>query len=273
MLEEFDNAKRTYLIDGHAPVQGQIFTNPDLARTYEQLAKGGRDAYYKGAIAQTIDAYFKRIGGDLRYADFAAHTGNWVDPVGVNYRGYDVYELPPNTQGVAALQMLKMLEGFDLKKMGRGSADALHVMVEAKRLAFEDLAKFYADPATYDAPIDRADFGFIRRAASRADRHGARQSERCARRRQAEAGRHDVSHDRRQGRHDGVVDSVELPRHGFGTGRRRPRLHVSGPRRTVRAGSASSQRLCARQAAVSNHHSGFRHERRQAVHELRRDGR
>ncbi len=152
-LEEFDNAKHTYLIDGRAPLQGQIFTNPDLARTYEQLAKGGRDAYYKGAIAQTIDRYFKRIGGDLRYADFAAHTGNWVDPVGVNYRGYDVYELPPNTQGVAALQMLKMLEGFDLKKMGRGSADALHVMVEAKRLAFEDLAKFYADPATYDAPI------------------------------------------------------------------------------------------------------------------------
>ena len=153
MPEEIDNAKRTYLIDGKAPVQGQIFMNPDLARTYERLAKDGRDAYYKGAIARTIDAYFKRIGGDLRYADFAAHAGAWVDPVGVNYRGYDVYELPPNTQGVAALQMLKMLEGFDLKKMGRNSADALHVMVEAKRLAFEDLAKFYADPATYDAPI------------------------------------------------------------------------------------------------------------------------
>jgi gamma-glutamyltranspeptidase / glutathione hydrolase len=155
MLEESDNAKRTYLIDGKAPVQGQIFTNPDLARTYDLIAAGGRDAYYKGAIAQTIDRYFKRIGGDLRYEDFAAHTGTWVEPVGVNYRGYRVYELPPNTQGVAALQMLKMLEGYDLKKMGRGSADALHVMVEAKRLAFEDLAKFYADPATYDAPIEQ----------------------------------------------------------------------------------------------------------------------
>ncbi len=153
MLEEFDNARQTYLIGGKAPVQGQIFTNPDLARTYDLLVKGGRDAYYKGTIAKTIDSYFKRIGGDLRYADFAAHTGNWVEPVGVNYRGYDVYELPPNTQGVAALQMLKMLEAFDLKKMGRGSADALHVMVEAKRLAFEDLSKFYADPAFYDAPI------------------------------------------------------------------------------------------------------------------------
>jgi gamma-glutamyltranspeptidase / glutathione hydrolase len=153
MIEESANAKATYLIDGKAPAQGQIFKNPDLARTYEMLAKDGRDAYYKGPIAKTIDAYFKRIGGDLRYEDFAAHTGNFVDPVGVNYRGYDVYELPPNTQGMAALQILKIIEGYDLKKMGRNSADALHVMVEAKRLAFEDLAKFYADPAYYDPPL------------------------------------------------------------------------------------------------------------------------
>ena len=152
-IEEIANAKATYLIDGQAPRQGQIFKNTDLARTYELIARDGRDAYYKGPIAKTVDAYFKRIGGDLRYEDFAAHTGDWVEPVGVKYRGYDVFELPPNTQGVAALQILKILEGFDLKKMGRGSADALHVMVEAKRLAFEDLAKFYADPATYDPPI------------------------------------------------------------------------------------------------------------------------
>ncbi len=152
-IEEFENAKGTYLIAGKPPAEGQVFKNPDLAKTYTMLAKDGRDAYYKGPIAKTIDAYFKRIGGDLRYEDFAAHKGQWVDPVGVNYRGYDVYELPPNTQGVAALQILKMIEGFDLKKMGRGSADALHVMVEAKRLAFEDLAKFYADPATYNAPV------------------------------------------------------------------------------------------------------------------------
>jgi gamma-glutamyltranspeptidase/glutathione hydrolase len=153
LIEEIDNAKRTYLINGQPPREGQIFKNPDLAHTYDLLAKGGRDAYYKGPIAKTIDAYFKRIGGDLRYEDFASHTGDFVDPVGVNYRGYDVYELPPNTQGVAALQILKMLEAYDLKKMGRGSADALHVMVEAKRLAFEDLAKFYADPATYNMPV------------------------------------------------------------------------------------------------------------------------
>ena len=172
-IEEFENAKATYLIDGKTPRHGQIFKNPNLAHTYELLAKGGRDAYYKGAIAKTIDAYFKRIGGDLRYEDFAAHKGDWVDPVGVNYRGYDVYELPPNTQGVAALQMLKMLEAYDLKKMGLGSADALHVMVEAKRLAFEDLAKFYADPAFYHAPISElisSDYATKRRALISMDR-------------------------------------------------------------------------------------------------------
>ncbi len=166
-IEEIANAKATYLIDGKPPAHGQIFKNPDLARTYDLLAEGGRDAYYKGAIAKTIDAYFKRIGGDLRYEDLAAHKGDWVEPVGVNYRGYDIFELPPNTQGVAALQMLKMLEAYDLKKMGRGSADALHLMVEAKRVAFEDLAKFYADPATYNAPIAQlisGDYAAKRRA-------------------------------------------------------------------------------------------------------------
>src|SRR5262249_38367288 len=152
-VEEFDNAMKTYLIDGKPPVQGQIFKNPDLARTYQALAQGGRDAFYKGSIARTIDAYFKRIGGDLRYEDFAAHRGEWVDPISVSYRGYDVYELPPNNQGLAALEMMKILEGYDLKKMGLGSADALHVMIEAKRLAYEDLAKYSGDPTYTNFPL------------------------------------------------------------------------------------------------------------------------
>jgi gamma-glutamyltranspeptidase/glutathione hydrolase len=151
-IEEIENARKTYLVDGRAPSHGEIFRNKDLARTYRNIAKGGRDAFYSGDIARTMDAYFRRIGADMRLADLAAHKGEWVNPVGVRYRGYDVYELPPNTQGVAALQMLKMLEAYDIKAMGRGSADALHVMVEAKRLAFEDLAKFYADTSFYNAP-------------------------------------------------------------------------------------------------------------------------
>jgi gamma-glutamyltranspeptidase/glutathione hydrolase len=157
LIAEFDNAKHTYLIPdaqgGHTPAQGEIFKNPDLANTLTLIAKGGRDAYYKGPIAKTIDAYMKRIGGDLRYDDFAEFHGEWVDPVSVNYRGYDVYELPPNGQGMAALQMLNILKGYDLKKMGVGSADTLTAMLEAKRLAYEDLAKWYADPRFYHAPI------------------------------------------------------------------------------------------------------------------------
>jgi gamma-glutamyltranspeptidase/glutathione hydrolase len=152
-IEEFENALKTYLIDGLPPAHGQIFKNPDLARTYSALAQGGRDAFYKGALARTMDGYFKRIGGDLRLEDFAAHRGEWVEPITVNYRGYDVYELPPNDQGMAALEMLKILEGFDLKAMGPGSADALHVMIEAKRLAYEDLAKYVGDPAFVSVPI------------------------------------------------------------------------------------------------------------------------
>ncbi|MGZ6007551.1 MAG: gamma-glutamyltransferase, partial [Rhizomicrobium sp.] len=153
MLEESDNARHTYLIDGHAPAEGEVFRNPDLAHTLSLIAKGGRDAYYKGEIAHKIDAYFKRIGGDLRYEDFASHHGEWVEPLGVNYRGYDVYELPPNSQGAAVLQMLQILKGFDLKKMGAGSADTLTALLEAKRLTYEDLAKYYADPAFANVPM------------------------------------------------------------------------------------------------------------------------
>jgi gamma-glutamyltranspeptidase/glutathione hydrolase len=153
LIEEFDNARATYLIKGHTPAEGEIFRNPDLARTLSLIAKGGRDTFYKGAIAHTIDAYFRRIGGDLRYADFAGHHGEWVEPLSVNYHGYDVYELPPNGQGAAVLQMLQILKGFDLKKTGVGSADTLTAMLEAKRLAYEDLAKWYADPAFVHVPM------------------------------------------------------------------------------------------------------------------------
>jgi gamma-glutamyltranspeptidase/glutathione hydrolase len=155
MIEEFDNARATYLTaDGDTPREGEIFRNPDLANTLRQLAEGGRDAFYEGDVARTIDAYMQRIGGTLRYEDFAAHRSEWVDPVSVNYRGYDVWELPPQGQGIAALQMLQILEGYDLASMGFMSADALHLMVEAKRLAFEDRARYYADPDFYEAPVE-----------------------------------------------------------------------------------------------------------------------
>jgi gamma-glutamyltranspeptidase / glutathione hydrolase len=145
---------QTYTANGKAPGKGDIFRNPDLAHTYRLLAEQGRDAFYRGAIAEKIDAFFRANGGCLRKEDFAAQHSDWVDPISTNYRGYDVYELPPNTQGVTTLQMLNILEGYDLKTMGFGSADALHVMIEAKKLAFEDRARSYGDPAFSKIPLE-----------------------------------------------------------------------------------------------------------------------
>lgn len=144
----------TYLINGHPPKKGDVFTNRALAKTYEKIAEGGRDAFYKGDIAQTIDAFMKKFNGFLSYDDLASHKSNWVDPVSVNYRGFDIWELPPNGQGTAALQMLNILEGYDIAAMGFGSAAYLHVLTEAKKLAFEDRAKFYADPDFNTIPLE-----------------------------------------------------------------------------------------------------------------------
>jgi len=143
----------TYAPGSNAPAAGEVFKNPDLANTYTLLAEKGRDAFYRGEIAERTDAFMRTAGGFLRKVDFEKHTSTWVEPVSVNYRGYDVYELPPNGQGIAALQMLNILEGFDLRAMGFGSPDALHVMIEAKKLAFEDRAKFYADPEFSKVPV------------------------------------------------------------------------------------------------------------------------
>ena len=151
---DFPGFAETYLPNGRPPKKGEIFINTDLANTYEQIATKGRDVFYKGEIARTIAAYMKKHGGFLTYEDLATHTGNWVDPISTNYRGYDVWELPPNGQGTAALQMLNILERYDLKSMGFGSAEYLHVMTEAKKLAYEDRAKFYADPEFNKIPLD-----------------------------------------------------------------------------------------------------------------------
>ncbi|MBW7896825.1 MAG: gamma-glutamyltransferase [Opitutaceae bacterium] len=144
---------QTFAPAGAAPRKGEIFRNPDLAATYELLATQGRDAFYRGPVAEKIDAFMREHGGWLRKVDLEKHTSTWVEPVSVNYRGYDVYELPPNGQGIAALQMLNILEGYDLAAMGFNSPDALHVMIEAKKLAFEDRAKFYADPEFSKIPL------------------------------------------------------------------------------------------------------------------------
>ena len=152
-LSDLENLERTFTFDGRAPRVGEIFKNPDLARTLERIAAGGASAFYTGPLAEAMVRTFERTGCALTARDLAEHRAEWVDPVSVRYRTVDVYELPPNGQGVAALQMLAMLEGFDLKALGHNSPDYLHLQVEAKKLAFADRARFYADPAFAEIPL------------------------------------------------------------------------------------------------------------------------
>src|SRR5437899_3947478 len=145
----------TYTLDGkgRTPAKGDIFKNPDLAKTLRLIGEQGRDAFYKGEIADKIDAFMQVNGGFLRKTDFEKHISTWVDPVSTNYRGYDVFALPPNGHGIAALQILNILEGFDLRSMGRNSPETLHTMIEAKKIAWADRAKFYADPEFAKIPL------------------------------------------------------------------------------------------------------------------------
>lgn len=153
-FKTYPNFEKTYMPGGNALEKGDVFKNPYLANTYRALAETGRDAFYKGPIARTITDFIQAQGGFLSYEDLASHQSEWVQPISCNYRGYDVWELPPNGQGTAALQILNILEHFDLRTMGFGSADYIHHFTEAKKIAFEDRAKFYADPAFNDIPID-----------------------------------------------------------------------------------------------------------------------
>jgi gamma-glutamyltranspeptidase / glutathione hydrolase len=152
-LSKYEGFSEVYMPNGKTPAKGEIFKNPYLASTFRKIAQGGRDAFYKGDIAKTIGDYMKRQGGFLSYEDLASHSSEWIDPVSTNYRGYDVWELPPNGQGIAALQILNILELYDIKKMGFGSAEYIHLFTEAKKLAFEDRAKYYADMQFAKVPV------------------------------------------------------------------------------------------------------------------------
>ena len=154
-LQKYPGFKEIYMPNGKAPAKGEVFKNPYLAATLEKVAKGGRDAFYKGEVAQKIVDYVREQGGFFSMRDFADHHSEWVEPISTNYRGYDIWELPPNGQGTAVLQQLNMLEGFDLAKMGFGSAEYIHIFLETKKLAFEDRAKYYADPDFNKVPIQK----------------------------------------------------------------------------------------------------------------------
>ena len=153
LLEEYPNIREVYMPGGKAPAKGEIFKNPLLANTLEKIVKGGRNEFYRGSIAKAIDAFMKKQGGFLSYDDLARHSSEWVDPVSTTYRGYEIWELPPNGQGIAALQILNILEGYDIASLGFGSAEYIHLFTEAKKLAFEDRAKYYADPRFSKVPV------------------------------------------------------------------------------------------------------------------------
>ena len=152
-LARWPETAKTYMPGGHAPAEGEIFRNPYLAKSYRAIASNGRDAFYRGSIARQIVQFSEAAGGYFSMRDFREHESEWVEPVSTNYRGYDVWELPPNGQGIAALQMLNVLEAYDLRALGAGSADYLHLLIEAKKLAFADRARFYADPAFGEVPV------------------------------------------------------------------------------------------------------------------------
>ncbi|HRT90482.1 MAG TPA: gamma-glutamyltransferase [Bacteroidales bacterium] len=152
-LQNYPNIREVYMPGGKAPEKGEIFRNPLLAGTLEKIAKGGRNEFYRGSIAKAIDAFMKQQGGFLSYDDLARHHSEWIEPVSTTYRGYEVWELPPNGQGIATLQMLNILEGYNLAEMGFGSAEYMHLFTEAKKLAFEDRARYFADPVFYKTPV------------------------------------------------------------------------------------------------------------------------
>jgi gamma-glutamyltranspeptidase / glutathione hydrolase len=152
-LSSYPGFTEQFTVDGRAPRKGEIWKNPHLASTLERIGKGGRDAFYSGEIARRIADHVQAQGGYLSVEDLSSHRSEWVEPVSTRYRDVEVWELPPNTQGIAALQMLNLLEAYDLKAAGFGSVDHVHLFTEAKKLAFEDRAKWYADPAFAELPL------------------------------------------------------------------------------------------------------------------------
>jgi gamma-glutamyltranspeptidase/glutathione hydrolase len=153
-LSKWPDSAATYLIEGRAPHAGEVFRNPNLAKSYRRIAKEGAKAFYEGEIAETIAQFSAANDGYLSREDLREHRSEWVEPVSTNYRGYEVWELPPNGQGIAALQMLNILEGYNIKSMRPGDPQWIHLFTEAKKLAFADRAKYYADPAMADVPVD-----------------------------------------------------------------------------------------------------------------------
>jgi gamma-glutamyltranspeptidase len=155
LLKQWESSAAIFLPGNRPPRTGEILRQPQLARTYRMIAKEGRDAFYRGPLARSITDYVQRSGGVLCMEDMQQHHSDWVEPISTNYRGYDVYEFPPNSQGIAALEMLNIIEGYDLKALGHQSAEYIHVLLEAKKLAFADRDRYVSDPDFVEVPVER----------------------------------------------------------------------------------------------------------------------
>jgi gamma-glutamyltranspeptidase len=153
ILKRWESSAGVFMPNGRPIPAGEILRQPHLARTYRTLVAEGRDAFYRGAIGRTIAEYVQQQGGVLAIEDFEQHHSDWVEPISTNYRGYDVYEFPPNTQGITALEMLNILEGYDLQSLGFQTAEYIHLFLEAKKLAFADRDQYVSDPAFVDVPV------------------------------------------------------------------------------------------------------------------------
>lgn len=174
MLKRWESSAGVFLPDGRVPQPGEILRQPNLARTYRMLVKEGREAFYRGPLARSITDYVRQVGGLLSLEDMQQHHSDWVEPISTNYRGYDVYEMPPNSQGITALEMLNILEGYNLKSLGYQTADCIHVMIEAKKLAFADRDRFVSDPTFVDVPVERLlDKGYAEEQRKRINRQKA----------------------------------------------------------------------------------------------------
>jgi gamma-glutamyltranspeptidase/glutathione hydrolase len=151
--EDLPDFNQVYRREGRFPVKGEMFKNESLANTLQSISDQGRDAFYNGSISRSIVKHVQGLGGYLSEDDFSNHKSEWVDPVSTNYRGYEIWEIPPNGQGVSVLQMLNILEGYNIREFGFGSKEHIHYFTEAKKLAYADLSQYYADPDFNDIPL------------------------------------------------------------------------------------------------------------------------
>ena len=280
-VEETENSQHVYMPGGRAPHEGEVLRNPDLAKTYRMIAEGGRDAFYDGPIAHAIDAYFKRVGGWLSYDDLKRHRSEWNTPLVTRYRGVDVYGMAANTQGLATLQMLNILETFDLKGAGFQSPLSIHLQTEAKRLAYEDRARFYADPNFARVPTD-----WLNSKAYAAERAKLIRPDRILTPvYPGQAPSHgDTTYFTTSDKDGMMVSMIQSNFRGMGSGLV---SDAPGPRTDWKTlgfmfqdrGQLFSlkdghpKRLRPRQTAVPDDHPGVRHPRRRAVDEFRRHGR